>query len=43
MSPGNFNNIDVSPDGTRIIASSLTFTKNELWTLDSLLSVVRSR
>lgn len=43
MWPGNFNNIDVSPDGTRIIASSLTFTKNELWTLDNLLSVVSSR
>ncbi len=43
MWPGNFNNIDVSPDGTRIIASSLTFTRNELWTLDNLLSVVSSR
>ncbi len=43
MWPGNFNNIDVSPDGTRIIASSLTFTKNELWTLDNLLSVVSSQ
>ena len=39
MWPGNFNNIDVSADGTRIIASTLTFNKQEIWTLDGLLRV----
>ncbi len=36
MWPGNFNNIDLSPDGSRIIVSALTFSKNELWTLDTI-------
>lgn len=43
MFPGNFNNIDLSPDGSRIIASTLTSAKYELWTLDNLLSVINSR
>lgn len=43
MFPGNFNNIDLSPDGSRIIASTLTSSKFELWTLDNLLSVIHSR
>jgi Tol biopolymer transport system component len=43
MFPGNFNNIDLSPDGSRIIASTLTSSKFELWTLDNLLSVINSR
>jgi Tol biopolymer transport system component len=42
MWPGNFNNIDVSPDGSRIVASSLTFSKYELWTLDGVLSFINS-
>lgn len=42
MWPGNFNNIDLSPDGSRIVASSLTFSKHELWTLDGVLSFINS-
>jgi Tol biopolymer transport system component len=43
MFPGNFNNIDLHPDGTHIVASTLTLARYELWTLDNLLSVVNSR
>lgn len=43
MFPGNFNNIDLSPDGSRIIASTLTSAKIELWTLENLLSVISSQ
>lgn len=41
--PGNFNNIDLSPDGSRIITSALTSVKNEIWTLDGVMSALHSR
>ena len=40
---GNFNNIDLSPDGSRIITSALTSAKFEIWTLDGLMNAVNSR
>jgi len=36
MNPGNFSGLDVSPDGTRIIVSTQTMAKFEVWTLDHL-------
>ena len=42
MWPGNFNNIDVSPDGTRIIASTLTFSKQEIWTSTACSAWIRT-
>jgi Tol biopolymer transport system component len=41
--PGNFNNIDLHPDGTRIVASTLTMSSQELWTLDNLMWVLNQR
>ncbi len=41
--PGNFNNIDLHPDGTRIVASTLTMSSQELWTLDNLTWVLNQR
>ena len=41
--PGNFNNIDLHPDGTRIVTSTLTMGRHELWTLDNAMSVVSAR
>lgn len=43
MFPANFNNLDLSPDGSRVIVSTLTQSSHELWTLDGLLSAVSSR
>jgi Tol biopolymer transport system component len=43
MWPGNFNNIDLSPDGSKLVASTLTFSKHELWTLDGVSSFISSR
>ena len=40
---GNFNNIDLSPDGTHIITSALTSSKYEIWTLDGLTAAVNAR
>jgi len=40
---GNFNNIDLSPDGSRIITSALTSAKFEIWTLDGLMTASGSR
>lgn len=34
MFPGNFNNFDLSPDGVRVAASTLTWSKQEVWALD---------
>jgi hypothetical protein len=34
--PGNFNNFDLHPDGSRIVVSMLTMRRYELWTLDYL-------
>ncbi len=41
--PGNFNSIDLSPDGSRIMASTQTMSKYELWTLDNLLWAINAR
>jgi Tol biopolymer transport system component len=41
--PGNFNNIDLSPEGSRILASTFTMGKYELWTLDNLLWTINAR
>jgi Tol biopolymer transport system component len=41
--PGNFNNIDLSPDGSRIMVSTLTMGRYELWTLDNLLWAINAR
>ena len=40
---GNFNNMDLSPDGSRIITSALTSAKWEIWTLDGLMTAINSR
>jgi Tol biopolymer transport system component len=32
--PGNFNTFSLSPDGTKIAASTLTMAKTEVWALD---------
>lgn len=40
---GNFNNMDLSPDGSRIITSALTSAKFEMWTLDGLMTAINSR
>jgi hypothetical protein len=34
MVPGNFNGFDVSPDGSRLVLSTLTFDKFEVWALE---------
>jgi Tol biopolymer transport system component len=36
LNPGNFSGLDVSPDGTRIVVSTLTLARSEIWTLDGL-------
>jgi len=36
VNPGNFSGLDVSPDGTRIVVSTLTLARSEIWTLDGL-------
>lgn len=42
MFPGNFNNFDLSPDGTRVAASTWTWTTNEVWALD-VMALLRDR
>jgi len=37
---GNFNNIDLSPDGSRIMTSALTSATFEIWTLDGLMNAL---
>jgi hypothetical protein len=34
MTRGNFNGLDVSPDGSRLVVSTLTTPKFEVWALD---------
>jgi Tol biopolymer transport system component len=40
MWKGNFNNIDLSPDGSRIVVSALTSATFEIWTLDGLMNAL---
>lgn len=44
MAPGSANipDLDLSPDGSRAVLSTRTLRTYELWTLDNLLSVVKS-
>jgi Tol biopolymer transport system component len=41
--PSNFNGFNLSPDGNRIITSTWTMAKHEIWTIDGLLTAVNSR
>jgi Tol biopolymer transport system component len=43
MWPGNFNSLSATPDGSRLITSTLTYSLNELWTLDNLTSALSAR
>lgn len=36
LNPGNFSGLDVSQDGARVVVSTLTLAKSEIWTLDGL-------
>jgi hypothetical protein len=40
---GNFNGFDVSPDGSRIVVSTLTASKTEVWSLDNVPGLIAAK
>jgi Tol biopolymer transport system component len=41
LAPGNFNGFDISPDGSQLIVSTWTLGKQELWSIENVMSAVR--